>query len=93
LASIGALDAGATGIERDQCGAADCGDDFLTMPWSLWGYPPSMRHLEEAARAKAIETASALLAAGMEEGKAIRIAIAQGRRWAAAHGLPARDDE
>ena len=63
------------------------------MPWSLWDYPPSMRHLGVAARAKAIEIANALLAEGMEEGKAIRIAIAQARRWAAAHGLRERDDD
>ncbi|MBS1162178.1 MAG: hypothetical protein H6R03_74 [Burkholderiaceae bacterium] len=63
------------------------------MPWSLWDYPPSMRHLGEAARAKAIEIANALLAEGMEEGQAIRIAIAQARRWAVARGLAERDDD
>ena len=79
--------------EPDQRGAPPCGDDLATMPWSLWDYPASMRHLGAAARAKAIEIANALLAEGMEEGKAIRIAIAQAKRWAAAHGLPARDDD
>lgn len=63
------------------------------MPWDENFYPPSMRHLSEVARAKAIEIANALLAQGLDEGQAIRIAIAQARRWAHAHGLPERDDE
>ena len=62
------------------------------MPWNEDRYPPSMRHLSEAARAKAIAMANALLAEGMDEGQAIRIAIAQARRWAREHGLPERDD-
>ena len=41
-----------------------------------------MAHLPPAVRAKAIEIANALLAEGMEEGKAIRIAIAKAKDWA-----------
>jgi len=52
-----------------------------------------MRHLSAAARAKAIEIANALLAEGMDEGKAIRIAIAKAKEWARGHGLPTRDDQ
>ena len=58
------------------------------MPWNEWRYPPAMRHLAPAARAKAIEIANALLAAGMDEGKAIRIAIAKGKEWAQHHIRP-----
>jgi uncharacterized protein YdaT len=63
------------------------------MPWSLERYPASMRHLSEPARMKAIEIANALLAEGMEEDQAIRIAIAKAKEWAAHHGLPLRDDD
>jgi uncharacterized protein YdaT len=63
------------------------------MPWTSEYFPASMRHLGEAARRKAIEIANALLAQGMDEGKAIRIAIARAKTWAADHGLPVRDDE
>jgi len=52
-----------------------------------------MRHLSEAARRKAIAIANALLAEEMEEGKAIRIAIARAKEWALQHGVPVRDDE
>lgn len=62
------------------------------MPWTPTNYPVSMRHLSLPARAKAIEIANALLADGMDEGRAIRIAIAGARRWARHHGLPERDD-
>jgi uncharacterized protein YdaT len=60
------------------------------MPWNLAHFPPSMRHLSEPVRSKAIEIANALLAAGMDEGKAIRIAIAKAKEWALHHGLPRR---
>lgn len=63
------------------------------MPWSADDYPASMRHLSTQARLKAIEIANALLDEGLEEGMAIRIAIAKAREWAARHGLPQRDDE
>jgi uncharacterized protein YdaT len=52
-----------------------------------------MRHLSEVTRAKAIEIANALLVEGMEEGKAIRIAIARAKAWARRRGWPLRDDE
>ena len=42
-----------------------------------------MSHLPEPVREKAIEIANALLEEGMEEGKAIRIAIANAKEWAA----------
>lgn len=63
------------------------------MPWNADYFPTSMRHLSEAARAKAIEIANALLAEGMDEGKAIRIALAKARQWAQHHSQPWRDDE
>jgi uncharacterized protein YdaT len=55
------------------------------MPWSRERYPASMRHLPDRVRAKAIEIANALLEEGMEEGKAIRIAIAKAKAWARRH--------
>ena len=51
------------------------------MPWNLDYFPPSMKHLPLLAREKAIEIANALLEEGMEEGKAIRIAIAKAKEW------------
>ncbi|HJV70170.1 hypothetical protein [Ideonella sp.] len=55
------------------------------MPWTAERYPVSMRHLPLLVRDKAIEIANALLAEGMDEGKAIRIAIAKAKEWAAHH--------
>ena len=55
------------------------------MPWTSTRYPPSMSHLPEPVREKAIEIANALLEEGMEEGKAIRIAIAKAKEWAERH--------
>lgn len=52
-----------------------------------------MRHLSDEARHKAIEIANALLAKGMEEGKAIRIAIATAREWALHQKISANDAE
>jgi len=63
------------------------------MPWSEKRFPPSMQHLSEVTREKAIEVANALLAEGMEEGKAIRIAIAAAKGWAEHHAFPVHDDE
>jgi uncharacterized protein YdaT len=60
------------------------------MPWTAERYPKSMQNLPEVVRAKAIEIANALLAEGMEEGKAIRIAIAKAKEWAR-HRLPSAD--
>jgi uncharacterized protein YdaT len=55
------------------------------MPWDEDRYPASMRHLPEQVRRKAIEIANALLEEGYREGKAIRIAIAKAKEWAARH--------
>jgi uncharacterized protein YdaT len=44
-----------------------------------------MKRLPSPVRAKAIEIANALLAEGMDEGKAIRIAIAKAKEWAQHH--------
>jgi uncharacterized protein YdaT len=52
------------------------------MPWSESYFPRSMANLPPLVRTKAIEIANALLEQGYEEGKAIRIAIAQAKRWA-----------
>ncbi len=58
------------------------------MPWNAERYPPSMRNLSAPVRAKAIEIANALLEQGVDEGRAIRIAIARAKQWAARRGLP-----
>lgn len=55
------------------------------MPWTMENYPASMKNLPEAVRFKAIEIANALLAEGSDEGRAIRIGIAQAERWASNH--------
>jgi uncharacterized protein YdaT len=55
------------------------------MPWDEDYYPASMKHLPPDVRSKAIEIANALLEEGYEEGKAIRIAIAKAKEWAARH--------
>jgi len=55
------------------------------MPWTAQRYPAAMRHLPEPVRAKAIEIANALLAEQMDEGRAIRIAIAKAKEWAERH--------
>jgi uncharacterized protein YdaT len=52
------------------------------MPWSEVYYPSSMKNLAPEIRSKAIAIANALLETGHAEGQAIRIAIAQARRWA-----------
>lgn len=55
------------------------------MPWSQEHYPKSMEHLPDEVRDKAIEIANALLAEGMDDGRAIRIAIAKAKEWARHH--------
>lgn len=55
------------------------------MPWNSTYYPASMKNLPPLVREKAIEIANALLAEGMEEGKAIRVAIAKAKEWALHH--------
>ena len=52
------------------------------MPWDESHFPQSMTNLALPVRTKAIEIANALLAKGYDEGKAIRIAIAQAKHWA-----------
>ncbi len=56
------------------------------MPWNEIRYPRSMMHLPPLVRGKAIEIANALLIDGYDEGRAIRIAIAQAKRWASRIG-------
>jgi uncharacterized protein YdaT len=51
------------------------------MPWNESYFPRSMLNLSPTTRAKAIEIANALREEGYEEGRAIRIAIAQAKRW------------
>jgi uncharacterized protein YdaT len=63
------------------------------MPWNEDYYPASMRHLSAVTRAKAIAIANALLAEGMDEGRAIRIAIARAEQWSERRGLPLREDD
>jgi uncharacterized protein YdaT len=50
-----------------------------------------MLHLSPVARAKVIEIANALLADGMDEGRAVRIAMAQTGQWVRRRGLSPRD--
>ncbi len=57
------------------------------MPWNDERYPPSMRNLPPPVRGKAIEIANALLRQGRTEGSAIRIAIAQAKRWGYARAV------
>lgn len=57
------------------------------MPWNDERYPPSMRNLPQPVRGKAIEIANALLRQGRTEGSAIRIAIAQAKRWGRARAV------
>ena len=52
------------------------------MPWTPDRYPPAMRRLSPLVRLKAVDIANALLAAGYDDGPAIRIALAQAKRWA-----------
>lgn len=62
------------------------------MPWDQSYFPQSMRNLSAPVRAKAIEIANALLAQGYDEGKSIRIGIAQAKRWVD-HGIsPGREN-
>jgi uncharacterized protein YdaT len=60
------------------------------MPWNPDYYPASMKNLPPGVREKAIEIANALLAGGMDEGMAIRIAIVRAKQWAH-HHLPEGD--
>lgn len=55
------------------------------MPWNPQRYPPAMSHLPPRVRLKAIEIANAVLAEEGDDGKAIRIGIAQAKAWARRH--------
>lgn len=57
------------------------------MPWTADHYPAAMQNLSHPVRLKAIAIANALLGKGMDEGRAIRIAIAQARKWACRSGI------
>lgn len=50
------------------------------MPWSLDDCPRSWKNQPKAVRTKAVEIGNALLADGMEEGRAIPIALSQARK-------------
>lgn len=52
------------------------------MPWTPDQPPASMHNLPPVVRDKAVLIANALLREGMDEGQAIRIAIARARAWA-----------
>ena len=56
------------------------------MPWTSPYYPTSMKNLPPIVRGKAIEIANALMDEGMDEGRAIRIAITKTKEWHAAIG-------
>jgi uncharacterized protein YdaT len=51
------------------------------MPSNAAFYPSSMKNLSPPVRDKAIEIANSLLAEGMDEGMAIRVAIAKAKEW------------
>jgi len=55
------------------------------VPWNSTYYPTSMKNLPPVLREKAIEIANALLEEGMDEGKAIRVAISKAKEWARSH--------
>ena len=55
------------------------------MPWSAEYFPPSMKNLPHVVREKAIDVANALLDEGMDDGTAIRIAIARATEWSRRH--------
>ena len=54
-----------------------------SMPWSSEYFPAAMKHLPPPVREKAIEIANALRDEGVDEGTAIRIAIAKAKEWGA----------
>jgi uncharacterized protein YdaT len=57
------------------------------MPWTVDDYPVAMQNLSRPVKLKAIAIANALLGKGMDEGRAIRIAIAQAKKWACRSGI------
>ena len=63
------------------------------MPWTYDDPPVSMRHLPPEVLAKAVDIANALLAAGRDEGSAIRIAISRAKEWGRRRGLRVEDPQ
>jgi len=63
---------------------------MIEMPWNEQYFPPAMQRLPRPVRLKAIEIANAMLESGEDEGRCIRVAIAQAKRWAARRGMPTR---
>jgi len=55
------------------------------VPWTTDQPPAAMRRLPPAVRSKAVEIANALLRDGVDEGRAIRIAIAAAKAWVVRH--------
>jgi uncharacterized protein YdaT len=84
-------------IQREAVARSDIAGDAATnrghpVPCNDNHYPSSMLHLTPIVRCKAIEIANALLAEGYDDGRAIRIAIAQAKRWAL-HASPVNSHE
>ena len=52
------------------------------MPWTKKDYPDSLKNFMAPVRNKAIDIATALLADGADESKAIAIATAKAEEWA-----------
>jgi len=50
------------------------------LPWDKKNYPDSMKNLDKKVREKAVEIANSLVEDGMEEGKAIAIAISRAKK-------------
>ena len=63
------------------------------MPWTRDDSPAPMRNLSQATRAKAIEIANALLAEGIDDGRAIRIATSRAEQRAWRRRLRVHDDK
>jgi uncharacterized protein YdaT len=63
------------------------------MPWNEVRLPAPMRSLSVPVRSKAIEIAYALLEEGMDEGRAIRVAIARAKQWVGRRDLLSCDHE
>ncbi len=53
------------------------------MPWTEKDYPDSLKNFDEITRRKAIDIANAMVADGYEEDRAIPIATARAKEWAA----------
>jgi hypothetical protein len=85
IASLRAINAIVICAADPNMGAV-CGRvETLTMPWNSTYYPTAMKKLPPLVREKAIEIANALLLEGMDEGKAIRIAISKAKQWTRHH--------